>query len=117
MFCTKCGKELENGAAFCSHCGSAVENAQTAQTDFFQDDFAQPQYEMQYQQAQPQQEESNGMAIAGFVCSFFSPLLGWIFGGIGLSRSAKINGKGKGLSVAAIAVASAMFVLGLVSLA
>lgn len=72
MFCTKCGKELENGAAFCSHCGSAVENAQTAQTDFFQDDFAQPQYEMQYQQAQPQQEESNGMAIAGFVCSFLA---------------------------------------------
>ena len=38
----------------------------------------------------PQQaasEEKNSLALAGFICAFFIPLLGWIFGGIGLSRA------------------------------
>lgn len=26
MFCTKCGKELKDGAAFCVHCGASVKN-------------------------------------------------------------------------------------------
>ena len=51
------------------------------------------------------------MAIAGFICSFFSPLLGWIFGGIGLNRSIKRNGKGQGLSIAAIVIATIMFIV------
>ena len=42
--------------------------------------------------------------------------LGWIFGGIGLSRSNKRNGKGKGLSIAALAIASVNFLLGLIIL-
>ena len=57
--------------------------------------------------------KKNGMAIAGFVCSFFIPLLGWIFGGIGLSRSQKLDGKGKGFSIAAIAIATVMFLINL----
>lgn len=52
------------------------------------------------------------MAIAGFVCSFFIPILGWIFGGIGLNKSKSMNGKGKGFSIAAIVIASVMFVIG-----
>lgn len=58
----------------------------------------------------------NGFAIAGFVCSFFIPLLGWIFGGIGLNRANSTYGKGKGLSIAAIIIASAMFVFNMVFL-
>ena len=58
--------------------------------------------------------ETNGFAIAGFVCSFFIPLLGWIFGGIGLNRANSTYGKGKGLSIAAIIIASAMFVFNMV---
>ena len=59
---------------------------------------------------------SNGIAIAGFVCAFISPLLGWIFGGIGLSRANRRNGKGKGFSIAAIVVASVVFVSSFISL-
>ena len=90
MFCEKCGQEIADDAVVCVHCGCAVN-------------------ELPVEEEKPQ---GNGMAIAGFVCSFFVPLLGWIFGGIGLSRANKRNGKGKGMSIAAIAVSSAMFVLG-----
>ena len=91
MFCSKCGKEIADDAVVCVHCGCAVR-------------------ELSVEEEQPQ---SNGMAIAGFICSFFVPLLGWIFGGIGLSRAHKRNGKGKGFSIAALAIASVMFVIGL----
>ena len=91
MFCKNCGKELCENAVICPSCGVATDNMEKVA------------------QAEEKQEQGNGMAIAGFICSFFVPILGWIFGGIGLSRSAKRNGKGKGFSVAALAIATGMF--------
>ncbi len=89
MFCKKCGTECDDKAIFCPNCGFNLVDIM--------------------EQIPPPR---NGMAIAGFICSFFSPLLGWIFGGIGLSRSYKRLGKGQGLSVAALIIASFMFILG-----
>lgn len=40
MFCPKCGKELENGAAFCGYCGASLK--------------AEPQYGSYYQQPAPE---------------------------------------------------------------
>lgn len=88
MFCRNCGKEISDNAAICMHCGAWTTEEQNAVVE---------------------KEAKNGMAIAGFVCSFFVPILGWVFGGIGLKKSGKLNGKGKGLSIAAIAIATAMF--------
>ena len=95
MFCKKCGAEVDDAAVVCPQCGVATDN---------------------YAQPTKRKGEGNGMAIAGFICSFFIPLLGWIFGGIGLSRAKQRNGKGKGFSIAAIAIASGMFVIGLATL-
>ena len=92
VFCRNCGKEINEKAAICVHCG--------AWTDA-------------NQQPSGKTEAKNGMAIAGFVCSFFVPILGWVFGGIGLSKAGKIGGKGKGFAIAAIAIATANFILGL----
>lgn len=94
MFCRHCGKELADDVAVCLNCGCWVAS----------------------EIAQEEPQESNGMAIAGFVCSFFMPILGWIFGGIGLSRANRRNGKGKGFSIAAIAIASSLFFLGIIAL-
>ena len=88
-YCKFCGKQIHPEAVVCVHCGCAI----------------QPMKETQNPQV-PETPKNNGMAIAGFVCSFFIPLLGWIFGGIGLAKSKKLGGKGKGFSIAAIAIAS-----------
>ena len=94
MFCKKCGKEILDEAVICPNCGVQVKEIN----------------------GQTKSEDVNGMAIAGFICSFFVPILGWIFGGIGLSKSAKKNGKGKGLSLAALCIATVSFIVGLAML-
>ena len=60
---------------------------------------------------EPEETGSNGMAIAGFVLSFFIPLLGLIFSIIGLNRAnQRIDQSGRGLSIAGI-ILSSLFML------
>ncbi|MBQ1874601.1 MAG: DUF4190 domain-containing protein, partial [Paludibacteraceae bacterium] len=56
----------------------------------------------------------NGMAIAGFVCSFFIAILGLIFSIIGLNRSKQMGGKGRGLAIAGIIISSVSMFIGLI---
>lgn len=62
-------------------------------------------------------EENNGMAIAGFVCSFFVPVVGVVLSAIGLSRVKKnITSKGKGLAVAGLVISIVRIAVELISL-
>ncbi len=97
MYCTKCGEEINDQAVICPKCGCATANY-TSNTET------------------TKVADKNGMAIAGFVCSFFIPILGWIFGGIGLARANKRNGKFKGFAIASLVIASVMFIINLASL-
>ena len=92
MYCWNCGKEVSDEAYICTNCGCLVAEKHVVVQEV---------------------EQTNGIAIAGFVCSFITPLLGWIFGGIGLSRSAKRNGKGRKFSIAALAIATANCIIAL----
>lgn len=87
-FCTNCGNELDDRAIMCPKCGIAL--TQTV--------------------ANSGQTQSNGMAIAGFVLSFFIPLLGLIFSILGLKRSKETN-TGKGLSTAGIIISCITMVI------
>lgn len=87
-FCTNCGNELDDRAIMCPKCGIAL--TQTV--------------------ANSGQTQSNGMAIAGFILSFFIPLLGLIFSIIGLKRSKEAN-NGKGLSTAGIIISCITMVI------
>lgn len=90
-FCTNCGNELDDRAIMCPKCGVAL--TQTV--------------------ANSGQTQSNGMAIAGFILSFFIPLLGLIFSIIGLKRSKETN-NGKGLSTAGIIISCITMVITLI---
>lgn len=81
-FCTNCGNELVNEAVICPKCGVSASPVQEVQN-----------------------KPSNGMAIAGFITSFFISILGLIFSIIGLNKS-KQTGAGKGLSIAGIIISS-----------
>ena len=89
MFCSHCGKEVPDQAYVCMNCGCLVRGR-----------IVPVKQEVEY---------TNGIAVAGFICAFIMPLLGWIFGGIGYARALKRNGKGKGLSLAALFLATINF--------
>lgn len=64
----------------------------------------------------PVPTQNNGMAIAGFVCSFFFPLLGLIFSIIGFNRSKLMYGKNRGLALAGIIISSVLLFFNLIYL-
>lgn len=124
MFCPYCGGKIDDKAVTCPYCQNKIANETVACTDYNygtdlsngEINFAKTEREeisSENNHAKTEKKETNGIAIAGFVCSFFIPLLGWIFGGIGLNRALKRNNKGKGFSIAAIAIASATFLFNL----
>lgn len=51
-------------------------------------------------------QQYNGFAVAGFVCSFFTSIIGLVFSIIGLMQIKKRGGKGKGLSIAGIIISA-----------
>ena len=91
-YCLKCGNEVTDDAVICSRCGSSAIGSQNIYSS---------------------SSGKNGFAIAGFICSFFIPLLGWIFGGIGLNKAYKNGGKGEKLSIAALIISTLLFILNL----
>jgi len=125
MYCSQCGKQIADDAAFCAHCGKdlkaeaqqevaeeAVQQEglqEEAQPEVIQEapqtqaKFAQPQ--------QPEQKKSNPMAITAFVTTLVSLFccggilnpLALIFSIIGLVKSKK-SGKGKGFSIASLII-------------
>ena len=63
--------------------------------------------------AEPVAQESNGMAIAGFVLSFLIPLLGLIFSSIGVSRAKRLPQRtGYGLAVAGLVISIISIAIG-----
>ena len=90
-FCTNCGNELDDRAIMCPKCGVALTQTTNASNG----------------------SSSNGMAIAGFILSFFIPLLGLIFSIIGLKRSKETN-NGKRLSTAGIIISCITMVITLI---
>jgi len=62
-------------------------------------------------------QRTSGLAIAGFVCSFFCGLLGLILSILGLSEISRSNGtvKGRGLAIAGIVISIVLFLVGVLA--
>ena len=138
MFCTSCGNNNIDTAAFCNTCGASMSAAGSVAPSLPADGQAPMPGQMappgqmpmpgqappnmygQHQQNMymPEpgvQTRTSGMAIAGFVLSFFCGLLGLIFSLIGYNECKASNGTvgGEGLALAGIIISIVGMVLGL----
>jgi hypothetical protein len=93
MNCPTCGNALAAGAAFCSVCGRSMTPGAAAPAPAIVVPVA-------------VQTRTSGMAIAGFVLSFFCGILGLIFSILGRNESKRSNGTvtGDGLALAGIII-------------
>ena len=101
-YCQQCGSELKENSNFCEICVASTKEIQ--QNHYTNHDQNQYVYH---------EKKTNVMAIIGLITAFLIPLLGWIFGGIGLSNAKKCN-SGRGLAIAALIVASVNWLLGFI---
>ena len=92
-FCSKCGKEDKSNSNFCQFCGNSLEETVVVSS--------------------APVAPRNGMALAGFILSFFVPILGLIFSIIGLAKAPSLNGNRKGLAIAGIIISAVSMVLGI----
>ena len=106
MFCSVCGTPFNQGATFCAKCGNNLTGGMPAQ---HQMPMMLPMMDM------PMITRTSGMAIAGFVLSFFCGLLGLIFSCIGYSECKKSGGSvtGGGLALAGIIISIVSMLIGL----
>lgn len=105
MFCSNCGKQVNDNDNVCPYCGAALHDNPGYQQPGPMNNGGYNQYNQQYQyNNQPAESRTNGFAIAGFVLSFFFWLLGLIFSVIGLNKSKIMNGSGRGLAIAGIVI-------------
>ena len=122
MYCSSCGKTSEANATFCAGCGrpQSTENQQSAMGQPLsggQSGWGQNQSGQGGQHhGTSEPPRGNGMAVAGFILAFFSPLLGIIFSCIGLSKSKERNGAGRTLAIAGIIISVINFILGMIFL-
>jgi len=103
MFCSKCGKELEQDAKFCPACGTNLD--QEAQAN---------ESQIHQHEAGPSGETSPKGATAALVCgiigivmSFIIPLVGLILSLVAISQGIKAN------KVSKTGIATAGYIMGI----
>ena len=124
MNCTTCGAANQPNAAFCSQCATNLLVPPGGVLPPPPNPYGNPNpyanpNPMGYQDPAyyaPMPTRTSGMAIAGFVLSFFCALLGLIFSCIGYSECKKSNGQvtGEGLAIAGIIISILGFLLSIV---
>ena len=101
--CPVCGEVMISNVRFCPRCGKSM-NGQPNATNII--------YTAQIVPANP--VHYSGMAIAGFVLSFFFPVLGIIFSAIGMGQTKNAAMKGRGLAIAGLVISIVFCCLGFV---
>lgn len=132
MYCQKCGAKIDDEACVCVHCGAHVRKLPDEEQSISQTQPKKPQSveesleELRYRRQQQHIEntkreeygeergyypaygyyrKTNGMAIAGFVCAFFSAILGIVFSVIAMNQCEERGEEGYGLAQAGRTIA------------
>lgn len=83
MFCKNCGKDIDDKAVVCPHCGVATGVRQPSAATH---------------------NETNTLAIVGFILSFFIAIAGLVCSILGKKKADELGGNGKGLATAGIVI-------------
>ena len=138
MICPKCNQTVEEGAKFCTNCGAALEDAVKQETEQVTEpetahaveENPVPETAAQTPEGTPvmtpaneryeePKKKTNGLAIAGLVCSIVTPfnILSLVLSIVGLVLGIKKwNSSGKGLAIAGIIVSGISLILDSVAL-
>ena len=110
--CNHCGNGLEENAAFCPVCGAATSGQSPCEEVDAQQRPVQPVY-----MPVVQQPKTNGLAVAGFVCSIvgwfccgITSIIGVILSIVALSQIKNRQEGGKGLAIAGIVIGGIVMV-------
>ena len=109
-FCPRCAAPNIDTAAACAACGAPLSAAPAAPG-------APPPMNQQFAGAGGAMvPRTNGLAIAGFICSFLCALPGLIMSIIAYNQCKSSGGqlKGEGLALAGIIISAIMMVLGII---
>ena len=127
MNCPNCGNAVADGAPACATCGTQamtggpppIYGGQPQQPFGQPPPYAPPGYGVPPYAAPPVQIRQSGMAIAGFVLSFFCGPLGLIFSIIGYNECKSSGGTvtGEGLAVAGICISIVSMLIGIAMVA
>ena len=132
MNCKFCYHEISSTDRFCPKCGANLQTMQRNTTPIAKESVVTPQEKIckscgnkipqnaivcpnckkwaNVTQTTPKSvPKTNNISIAAFICAFLIPILGLIFGCIGLSRSKDRLDTGRGLSISAIIFSIIMF--------
>ena len=108
-YCTKCGREMSDNDSYCRYCGAP---AVMAANDLTPSSF---NANNNTNTTNGNVLEKNNFAVAGFVLSFLIPVLGYVFGGLGLAKAIKsTNKKGFGLSIAALIISTVTLIISVI---
>ncbi len=95
-YCRHCGAQLADDDNYCYFCGKPIEEEKIEQPVF--------QDHSYYEDKTLYNRETNTAATLGFIFSFISPIVGLIISIIGLNKSRRLNGLGRGKAIAGIII-------------
>ena len=114
MYCPNCGEQIADNTAVCPSCGAAVNSFRETQTSRIPDtQYIQPDPQLSYYGV-PVPPPYSGLSIAGFVLSFFAPLIGLILSLVGLGDCSRTWKRGKGLAIAGTVISGMYMFFGII---
>ena len=114
MFCSSCGREINDQAVVCPYCGVQTANAQQIpqQVNYGgQQNYGAPQQNQNMNQY-PQAVEADETNVGIVVLSVLFPIVGIILGAVNMSNGKKKSGKA--YLMAGIISAAVSFVIGII---
>ena len=85
MFCSKCGNQIMDEAIICPNCGCPTNNYNQFNKTANPQKNAFPNYNLQKELA-----DAKTLGLIAIISGLFIPLIGWICGGIGVSKCNKL---------------------------